>query len=292
MMFRAQQYIANLLENVAEGQLSTDEYRLTFGKVKEKLATAEDFEAELRNLYKVMNFSDFALSLMWIADRVEQDPSKLEYTPSEQAVVIEKFRLAVGDMSQSVIAEPPPTEPAPVAEQPFETSEPASISAVEPTQEEPPALAVQEELPEMPAHLQMETPGHIDQSEQGVYAPPPVEGVVSDPEFAGLLEKFVEAMQSGTDERTTLFDSLLQQASAISGVGGGSPDDIREFCQYLIEFLTYVRENGFMDDVRVMNILSNISSPVSTWAGTDPGSRSGLLSEGIEILRTFKSLFE
>jgi hypothetical protein len=47
-----------------------------------------------------------------------------------------------------------------------------------------------------------------------------------------------------------------------------------------------------MDDVRVMNILSNVSSPVSSWAQAAPDGREGILAEGTEILRTFKSLFE
>lgn len=289
MMYRAQQYIGNLLENVAEGQISNDEFRITFAKVREKLGVAEDFEAELKTLYRVANFSDFALSLLWIADRVEQDPSKLEYTPSEQAFVVQKFREAVGETSAPPLSESPVSGP----EQPSFTPSP------DPTENpfgeqvaEQPSVLPAEELPDMPAHLSMETAGHIDQSEQGVYAPPPSPTAGTESEFAALVEKFVEAMQSGTDERDSLFDSLNHQAGSINALGSGYPDDIREFCQYLIEFLGYVRENGFMDDVRVMNILSNISSPVTTWAGTDPASRAGLLAEGSELLRTFKSLFE
>ncbi|MBI3580190.1 MAG: hypothetical protein HY089_12365 [Ignavibacteriales bacterium] len=47
-----------------------------------------------------------------------------------------------------------------------------------------------------------------------------------------------------------------------------------------------------MDDVRVMNILSNVSSPVSQWANAAPEARGGLLEDGLGPLRDFKSLFE
>jgi hypothetical protein len=59
-----------------------------------------------------------------------------------------------------------------------------------------------------------------------------------------------------------------------------------------VEFLKYITENGFMEDVRVMNILSNVSGPVTSWAQAPPDGRAGVLAEGTEILRSFKSLFE
>ena len=289
MNFRTQQYIGNLLESVAEGQISSDEFRITFAKLREKLGVAEDFEAELKKLYQVANFSEFALCFLWIAEAVEQDPSKLEYTPSEQAFVVGKFREAVGETTAPPVSESPAAGPPQPTFTP--TPEPTENPFGEQVAEQPAAPPV-EELPEMPAHLQMETAGHIDRSEQDVYAAPPSPTSGTESEFAGLVEKFVEAMQGGSDERTSLFDSILHQAGTITAIGSGYPDDIREFCQYLIEFLGYVRENGFMDDVRVMNILSNISSPVTSWAGADPASREGLLAEGSELLRMFKSLFE
>ncbi|MBI2620390.1 MAG: hypothetical protein HYW57_09945 [Ignavibacteriales bacterium] len=270
---RAQQYIGALLDNVAEGQIASDEHRLTFGKIKEKLAITDDFESELRSLYKVSGFTDFALSLSWIAERIENDPAKVEYTQEEQEIVVARFRSAVGDsgpvMSVEAPAEPEITEP-------------------ETTPQEP----VPEETPEMPAHLQMETTGAIDESEESVYAPPPGPASGTEGDFASLMEKFVEAMQSGAEDREPLLASVLEQCKTMIPPNSGVSDDLREFSQLLVDFLNYITENGFMDDVRVMNILSNVSGPVSSWAQASPDDRGGLLDEGLEILRTFKSLFE
>ncbi|MEX1140243.1 MAG: hypothetical protein WEB33_11750 [Bacteroidota bacterium] len=279
-MIRAQQYIQALMENVAEGQISSDDFRMMFAKIGRRLAEAHDLEDEMRRLYKVPGFSNFALALMWVAERVESDPSKLEYTSEEQSFVVTQFRFGTGDL------ESPPMGESPVMETETQEVEFTPVSEVP----EPPAAL--EETPEMPAQLQMETSGPIDESEKAVYAPPPGPASGSEGEFAGLMEKFVEAMQSGSDERDGLVQSVLAQSNALLPEGSGVPDDLREFCGYLVEFLNYITENGFMDDVRVMNILSNVSGPVASWAQAPPDGRVGVLAEGTEILRTFKSLFE
>ncbi len=279
-MIRAQQYIQALMENVAEGQISSDDYRMTFAKIRRLLAGAEDFNAEMRRLYKVAGFSNFALALMWVAERVEADPSKLEYTPEEQSLIVSHFRFAIGDMESPPLGEESFAEPQSLESQ---------FTPVQETPETPPAV---EETPEMPDHLQMETAGPIDESEKTAYAPPPGPASGSEGEFAALMEKFVEAMQSGSDERDGLVQSVLAQSNTMMAEGSGVPDDLREFCGFLVEFLKYITENGFMDDVRVMNILSNVSGPVASWAQAPPDGRGGVLTEGTEILRTFKSLFE
>ena len=78
-MTRAQQYVSSLMENVSEGLIASDDHRITFAKIMEKLADTEDFENELRSLYKVQGLSEFALSLMWVAERVEADTTKIDY---------------------------------------------------------------------------------------------------------------------------------------------------------------------------------------------------------------------
>ncbi|MEX2116187.1 MAG: hypothetical protein WEB37_04820 [Bacteroidota bacterium] len=279
-MTRAQQYIQSLMENVAEGQTSTDDYRLTLAKIGRKLAESEDFESEMRSLYKVAGFSTFALAIMWVAERVEADPSKLDYTPEEQSLIVSHFRFAIGDLGVTPLGGGPSSG----ADQAVAEFTPA------PGTQEPPATV--EENPEMPTHLQMETAGPIDDSEKASYAPPPGPATGLEGQFAALMEKFVEAMQSGSDQRDGLVQSVLAQSTAMMPEGSGVPDDLREFCAHLVEFLRYITENGFMDDVRVMNILSNVSGPVSLWAQAPPDGRSGILAEGTEILRTFKSLFE
>ena len=285
-MTRAQEYIQILMENVAEGQIGSDEHRLTFAKIGRKLSGAEDFEGELRELYKVAGFGQFALGLMWIADRVEQNVSKREYTQEEQSFVVSQFRYAVGDMGEAPVMETFATEQAfTPAEPPMELQEAAAVEV----QEAPAA----DETPEMPSHLEMGTPGTVEEASQFVEAPPAGAAPSgNESEFAALMEKFVEAMQSGSDERDGLVHTVLAQSNAVSSGSTGAPDDLREFCRYLVEFLQYITENGFMDDVRVMNILSNVSGPISSWAQAAPTDRSGILAEGVEILRTFKSLFE
>lgn len=287
-MTRSQAYVNALMENVSEGQLASDEFRVLFGRIRERLTEGEDFDHELRALYKVTGLGDFALSLMWIAEQVDQNPSKKEYTPEEQAFVLDLFRAAVGDTSIA------PLEETPQATEPAVESPP--VAPVEPPAEDvfavPPPEQPVEESVEMPQSLQMETSGHIDESDKATYAAPPGPASDSQGNFPGLMEQFVEAMQSGSDDRERLLTSVLQESNVITPMGSGAPDDLRNFCQYLVEFLTYIRENGFMDDVRVMNILSNVSSPIASWAEAPPEAREGQLAEGIEILRTFKSLFE
>lgn len=267
-MSRSQQYIQSLMENVAEGQIASDAYRLTFGKITRRLSTAEDLDAELQRLYKVAGFNTFALSLMWIAEEVDKNPAKNEYTADEQSLVVSNFRYAVGDLE------------APPLGQETDSSQDAG------SQDEVFAgLSVSEETPASPEAVEPEPA-----PEETTFAAAPVAG--GEGEFAALMEQFVEAMQSGSDERDTLVQSVLAQCGSFTAEGSGTPEDLKEFCTFLTEFLQYIMENGFMDDVRVMNILSNVSSPVSTWAQAAPDAREGILAEGTEILRTFKSLFE
>ena len=276
-MTRAQEYIHALMENVAEGQIGSDEHRLTFARIGRKLSSAEDFESELRQLYKVVGLSQFTLGLMWIADRVERNEIKKEYTTEEQSFVVSNFRYAVGD------TEEPPLW---VAQQSQE-----EVTAGEPEVQAEPAPPEEETL-EMPRELQMETPGESQEPGQLPGTPPQAPAGGSEAEFAKQMEKFVEAVQSGSEDRDGLVQSVLSQSTSLSAEGSTAPGDLREFCQYFVEFLQYILENGFIDDVRVMNIVSNVSGPVSSWAQASPDAREGLLSEGTEILKSFKSLFE
>ncbi len=60
----------------------------------------------------------------------------------------------------------------------------------------------------------------------------------------------------------------------------------------LIEFLTYIETNQYIDDVRVMNIVTNVQEPYTLWSKTPPDQRSGILDPAIEMLRDFKVMFE
>jgi hypothetical protein len=60
----------------------------------------------------------------------------------------------------------------------------------------------------------------------------------------------------------------------------------------LQEFLDYVLAGELIDDIRVMNIISNIQGPFAQWEQANPENRTGLLDGAIDILRDFKTMFE
>lgn len=232
-MSRSQEVIHSLLNNVPLGLLSSDEHRATFEGIKNQLAASSDVDRELKKLYTVKGFSNFALSLMWVAQQVEENPIFLEASPEDEQRIFSSFCAAVGEVRGY------PTTPA--------------------------------EPPVMPPEVSTASGG-----EKG---------------FAQLLEKFVEAMQSGDDMRMSLLQQVLGECSAVAA-GADFAEEYKEYCRLMAEFLNYINENQYMDDVRVMNILSNVSSPVAQWANAAPEARAGLLEDGIGPLRDFKSLFE
>lgn len=257
-MSRAQQYINSILEKFPAAQLPTEDDRSKFEQTRLKLANALDLQTELRSLYRVRGFDAAALSLLWIAERVELDPSKLESTQEEEALVEGQFKEAFG-----MSIEPATALGSETVESPFEALQSEQQSVTE--RAEPPL----------------------------VESPVSIEGTAStgaEAEFSMLVEKFVEAMQGGDDTRDGLMEQVLQQCGQFSG--GETPEMLQKYCAHMTEFLNYVRENQFMDDVRVMNILSNITSPLSQWVAASSDQRAGLLDEGVATLMDFKSLFE
>jgi hypothetical protein len=247
-MTRAQQYISSILERFPASHLPTDDDRTKFEQLRIKVANAPDLYEELKALHRVRGFDEVALSLLWIAERVERDPSKLESNPEEEALVESRLKAAFG-----VEAEPP--------------------IAAAPAEPESPFFS-----PDADRELATVSPPVSSSSDGG------------EAEFSALVERFVEAMQGGDDTREGLMEQVLQQCERYRGEGNA--EMLQRFCQYLAEFLTYVRENQFMDDVRVMNILSNITTPLAQWAAASESERTGLLDEGVATLMDFKSLFE
>jgi hypothetical protein len=263
-MDRIQQYLTMLLDKVPKWELSDPQHLDAFDKIKNSLANATELRNQLKALYKVSNLSDFALGLMWIVDRVDRDPSKLESTLEEESFVLSLLKRAFGGSS---------AEPA-VADQPFGFDFPRAetISPPSDTVETVPALSV----PEGAAPL----------------TPPEGTGVEgSEANFSATLEKLLEAVQSGSEDRTVLLDELTRQAEGIVAAQA-SDTDYKAFCGYLMEFLRYVSANQLFDDIRVMNLISNIYDPFSQWAKSDPSARAGILEQSIEMLRDFKALFE
>jgi hypothetical protein len=276
-MNNEQHYLQTLFNSMDQGFFPTDEMRSAFQRITERLRDAPDLEAELRSLYRVENFAEFALSLLWISRQVRRDPLKAEPTDEERGLLMSRFPVLSGGMA----AEPLPPE--------ITTSvEPgAPWAGPQASEETPPAE------PETPWPA-AEPSGEIPAAEPGAPSetPAPAGEGISPGEFALLMERFVEAMQGGDEERTVLMDRMLGAARGNSAEGSGADEELREYCSLLVVFLDYVEENQYMDDVRVMNILSNISGPVSGWAAAAPAERTGQLADGIEVLRNFKSMFE
>lgn len=262
-MSQAHDVIQSLLNNLPVSQLSSDEYRATFEKIKQRIASASDLQEELKSLYKVNELSDFALSLMWIADRVEKNPLMLAASEEDERLVFSSFRSAIGD----AVPQPMTSETLPTEQDAFG------------------AFMQGETAQEPMSGFETSLPG----AEQPM-AEPVMAGGGVEKGFSALVEKFVEAMQSGDDSRVQLLGQVLAECDIVAS--GEFPDDYKEYCRSLSEFLQYISENQFLDDVRVMNILSNVSSPVSQWANAAPDARAGLLEDGIAPLRDFKSLFE
>jgi hypothetical protein len=98
-------------------------------------------------------------------------------------------------------------------------------------------------------------------------------------------------VQSGNDDRTKLLSDIINECNTILATGSAS-EDYKQFCRLLTEFLKYIANNQYLDDVRVMNILSNIQDPFAQWARSLPNNRTGLLDSVIDVLRDFKTMFE
>jgi hypothetical protein len=264
-MDRNQQYLTTLLEKVPKWELSDPLHQEAFDKMKDSLTNATDLQNQLKELYSVANFSDVALGLMWIADKVGRDPSKLESTLEEESFVLNLLKKGFGG-SPAETAMPEQSLGFDV-QQPTTTVEPAG--AVETV---PESFAAELASP-------LASPGADD-----------VRGG-SEEVFSTTLEKLLEAVQSGSEERTILLEELTSQAEGIVAAQD-SDSDYKTFCGYLIEFLKYVSANQLFDDIRVMNLISNVYDPFSQWAKSDPMSRSGILEQSIEMLRDFRALFE
>jgi len=260
-MDRDQQYLTTLLEKVPKWELTDPQHQEDFDRIKSSLSNTSDFQGRLKSLYRVANFSDFALGLMWILERVARDASKLESTLDEESFVLGLLKKAFGETAAT-------TE---VPEQPF------GFDFPQPSSTETPLESAASESP----------------TEQSATSEGVVTGatVPSEESFSATLEKLLEAVQSGSEERTILIDELTSQAEEIVAAQD-SDNDYKTFCGYLVEFLKYVSANQLFDDIRVMNLISNVFDPFAQWAKTGASERSGFLEQPIEMLRDFKALFE
>jgi len=209
---------------------------------------------------------------MYIDDKVQKDTTLDESTLAEETLVFTRLRQALGDV-------PPPAPESTSNGSAFEL--PTSVG-FEPTTTPAPIPTPDVLLDAWGAGTESAAPSpeNIPTSERA-----------QELIFAGLLEKFLEAVQGGSDDRSTLMSDVKKECNTVLALSS-PPEEYKQFCQLLVEFLQYITDNQFLDDVRVMNIVSNIQDPVSQWARTEPGGRTGLLDPAIEILRDFKTMFE
>lgn len=348
-MSRSQQYIGSLFERIPKAALARADQQSAFDQIREKLGTTSDILEELKTLYKVKDFSDLALGLMWIAEKVENDPSRLEPTYDEEALVFSMFQRAYVEGASAPVTYAPSAEP---------EAEVAPASDVAPTSEESaPAFDFPSAPPESTSQTSVETPAETPQgfdfpsqetpavspfdstpveslassdaspSFDVFNAPPPAEQVPtetsgapevatfgseasppadsplpadvppvasapagSEQEHAALFEKFIEALQAGTEDRMALLDQLVQRCHEVAA--SDAPQEYKDYSQMLTTLLKSLTDNQMLDDVRAMNMLSAVLDPFSQWAKTDPGSRSGIIEPGVESLRGFIALFE
>ncbi len=277
-MDRNQQYVISLLDRIPASEFSDPAHQDAFTRIKDTLGQAQDLRTPLRVLYKVTNFSDVALGLMWIADKVERDPSKLESTGEEESLVAGLLKNAFGE-STAV-----PTE----AFSPVATEDPFGIAGAQESEPAQPGAIEQMPAPEVPT----EEAAAPEPSPVGtVSGVPAAGGGGNENDFAVTLEKLVEAIQSGSEERAPLLEELTAQAEQVVA-RPDSGDDFKAFCGYMVEFLKYVAANQLFDDIRVMNMMTNAFDPFSQWVSADAGARTGMLDQPNEVLRDFKSLFE
>jgi hypothetical protein len=286
-MNRTQKYISVLLERLPKWELRSYEHQTTLDQIRDKITSTSDLQTELQSLYRVHGFAEFALSLMWIADKVEKEMTLDESTLAEETLVFEKLRSALGEL-----AEPPQeltskNEPddgqslSGLGAAVISTSERLSLSST-PT---PESMST----PDVLLHSWGAQPQEPSQ-ESAVQS----DGVLGEEQvrnFAYLLEHLLESVQSGSDDRTTSVTNVLNECNVVIGAVS-APADYKQFCQLLSEFLQYISENQFLDDIRVMNIVSNIQDPVNQWAQSDQSNRTGLLDPAIDILRDYKTMFE
>ena len=232
-MTQSNDILRELLANFPAAELPSGESQRVFESIKARITDAPDAGEELKNLYKVKGFSDFATGLMWMVDRAEKNPGQVSIGPEDETLLLSSFRKAMAEVAPQAA----------------------------------PATPVQE----------------VSQAGGGTGE--------SDPRlFASQVEQFTEAVQSGSGGTRMLLEDLVTECDSIMQQGG-APDQV-EFATLFGEFLKFIAESELFDDVRVINILSNVSSAVSGWANTPADTQAGLLEEALNMLRDFKTHFE
>ena len=257
-----------MLHRLPKWELSLYEHQTTLDKIRERLASTNNLQEELRRLYTVKDYSEFAMSLIWMAEKVERNAEKYDSTPEEDELVFSLYRKAVGEGLAPTL---PPTFEFTLPAQEQTTTSPV---VAEPKQND----SIWGDLTSFSNTVQ----------EQPMAVPAASSPVKS---FSALLDQVLQAIQSGADDRSSLLDTLIAECKNILA-DANTPEECRSFCQPLQEFLDYVVADELIDDIRVMNIISNIQGPFAQWEQADSGNRAGILDGAIEILQDFRTMFE
>ena len=228
-MTQSNEILRTLLSNFPLAELPTGEQQSVFESVKNRLVEAPDSGEELKNLYRVTGFSQFAMGLMWMVDRAEKKPGQIAIGLEDETLLLSSFRKAMAEQSS-------------------------------PGQQSASAAEVKEI------------------------------GEADEKAFAGQVEQFSESVQSGSGGTRMFLEDLVTESETIARQGGAS--ELVEFSSLLAEFLKFISERELLDDVRVINIVSNVSSTISQWANTPPDARTGIMEEALNMLRDFKTQFE
>jgi hypothetical protein len=229
-MTQSNEILRTLLSNFPVAELSFGEHQRVFESVKNRLIEAPDSGEELKNLYRVTGFSQFALGLMWMVDRAEKKPGQIAIGLEDETLLLSSFRKAMAEQS----------------------------------------------FPGQQSDSAEEAGGGTGEADEKA--------------FAGQIEQFSESVQSGSGGTRMFLEDLVAESETIAREGGAS--ELVEFSFLLAEFLKFISERELLDDVRVINIVSNVSSTVSQWANTPPDARTGIMGEALNMLRDFKTQFE
>jgi hypothetical protein len=69
-------------------------------------------------------------------------------------------------------------------------------------------------------------------------------------------------------------------------------EEFQRYAALVDDFLGYIDEHQLLDDIRVMNLVTNLQEPFGQWLSTDEAGRAGILDQCVEMQRDFRTMFE
>jgi hypothetical protein len=261
--------VKTLFEKFPPQDLSGGPERDQFDRLRSTLTESQEWMATLRRLYQAEQCDELALSLMWITDRLEAEPDRRELGPEEEDVFFRGLRRGLG-LPQAGFGDlfGQPAIPA------------ASMDDLSPASEDVASL-IAETSPETGPVPIASIAGGGDEAEG-----------TADPDIFGrLMERFLEAVQSGSDDRIPVLARLQASCSAIRS-DASSGEEFQRYAELVNDFLGYIDQHQLLDDVRVMNLVTNIQEPYGQWLSTPEGDRAGILDQCHEMHKDFRMMFE